>query len=97
MPSGEITNGRSCYTTTGASATNSNDARSRCSATAAAPTTAQRTTLTVATNRVEAKPHFVADWCRHARSDTATTAMIAYGRADFTELNSVARALLDHD
>jgi conjugative relaxase-like TrwC/TraI family protein len=53
--------------------------------------------LTVADSRTEAKAQLVADWWQAARNDLVGSAMIAYRRADVTELNTVARILLDHD
>ena len=58
---------------------------------------AEQGRLTVAANRTEAKAHLLADWWQAACTDLPGSAMIAYRRADVTELNEVARTLLDQE
>jgi AAA domain len=53
--------------------------------------------LTVAESRTEAKAKLLADWWQSARTDLASSVMIAYRRADVAELNSVAHTLLDRE
>jgi conjugative relaxase-like TrwC/TraI family protein len=58
---------------------------------------AEQRRLIVAANRIEAKARLVADWWQDASTDLPGSTMIAYRRADVTELNAVARALLDRE
>jgi ATP-dependent exoDNAse (exonuclease V) alpha subunit len=58
---------------------------------------AEQGRLRVAETRTEAKAQLAADWWQAASSDLADCVMIAYRRADVSELNAVARTLLDRE
>jgi conjugative relaxase-like TrwC/TraI family protein len=58
---------------------------------------AEQGRLTVAENRTEAKAQLLVDWWQAARTEPASSVMIAYRRADVAELNAVARALLERE
>jgi conjugative relaxase-like TrwC/TraI family protein len=58
---------------------------------------AEQGRLKVAESRAEAKAQLVADWWRAASSDLEGNVMIAHRRSDVTELNAVARTLLERE